>query len=84
MSLKRGDVILCQVPMPSTGLTQSKLRPAIVVSKDLNNDRLDDVIAHLALPTSRDAASQRNTSSMARKSPRRAFVSPPSSAVKVS
>ena len=41
---KRGDVILCQVPMPSTGLTQSKLRPAIIVSKDLNNQRLSDVM----------------------------------------
>jgi mRNA interferase MazF len=30
--------------MPSTGLTQSKLRPAVVVSKDANNQHLDDVI----------------------------------------
>jgi mRNA interferase MazF len=30
--------------MPSTGLTQFKLRPAVVVSKDVNNQRLDDVI----------------------------------------
>lgn len=44
MLIRRGDVILCQVPMPSTGLAQFKLRPAVVVSKDLNNRRLDDVI----------------------------------------
>jgi mRNA interferase MazF len=31
--------------MPSTGLTQFKLRPAVVVSKDVNNQRLDDIIA---------------------------------------
>ena len=41
---QRGDVILCQLPMPSTGLTQFKLRPAVVASKDLNDQRLDDVI----------------------------------------
>ncbi len=44
MSNRRGDVLLCRLPMPSTGLTQYKLRPAIVVSKDANNRRLDDVI----------------------------------------
>jgi len=30
--------------MPSTRLTQFKLRPAVVVSKDVNNQRLDDVV----------------------------------------
>lgn len=40
----RGDVVLCQLPMPSTLLTQSKLRPAVVVSKNANNRRLDDLI----------------------------------------
>ena len=44
MSIERGDVVLCRVPMPSTRLTQFKLRPAIVISKDVNNRRLDDVI----------------------------------------
>ena len=44
MPIQRGDVVLCRVPMPSTGLTQFKLRPAVVVSKDANNQRLDDVI----------------------------------------
>lgn len=40
----RGDVVLCQLPMPSTRLTQFKLRPAVVVSKNANNRRLDDLI----------------------------------------
>lgn len=44
MPIQRGDVVLCRVPMPSTGLTQFKLRPAVVVSKNVNNRRLDDVI----------------------------------------
>ncbi len=41
---QRGDVVLCRVPMPSTGLAHFKVRPAIVVSKDANNRRLTDVI----------------------------------------
>jgi len=44
MPIQRGDVILCQLPLPSTGLTQFKLRPAVVVSKDVNNQHLDDLI----------------------------------------
>ena len=44
MMLQRGDVILCHVPMPSTRLAEYKMRPAIVVSKNENNQRLDDVI----------------------------------------
>jgi mRNA-degrading endonuclease toxin of MazEF toxin-antitoxin module len=44
MIVQRGDAALCRLPMPSTGLAQFKLRPALVVSKDVNNRRLDDVI----------------------------------------
>jgi len=44
MNLQRGDVILCQVPMLSTGMTQLKIRPAVVVSADRINQMLDDVI----------------------------------------
>lgn len=40
----RGDVVLCRLPMPSTQLMQSKLRPAVVISKNANNRRLDDLI----------------------------------------
>ncbi len=41
---KRGDVVLCQVPMPSVNLRQFKLRPAVVVSTDINNLRLSDIM----------------------------------------
>src|SRR5713226_3571436 len=44
MPFQRGDVVLCQLPMPSTGLAQFKLRPAVIVSKDVNNQRLDDIV----------------------------------------
>jgi mRNA interferase MazF len=44
MNLQRGDVILCRVPMPSTGLTQFKLRPAVIVSANQLNQILDDVM----------------------------------------
>jgi len=44
MKLSRGNVVLCKVPMPSEEFREFKLRPALIVSKDLNNKRLDDVI----------------------------------------
>ena len=44
MNLQRGDVVLCQVPMPSTGLTQFKVRPAVIVSADWLNQIIDDVM----------------------------------------
>lgn len=44
MIIQRGDIVLCQVPLSSTKLVQFKLRPAVVVSKNENNRRLDDVI----------------------------------------
>ncbi len=44
MKFKKADVVLCEVPMPSEIYSKMKLRPGVVVSKDLNNDRLDDVI----------------------------------------
>jgi mRNA interferase MazF len=44
MNYKRGDVVLCRVPMPSSAFRQFKLRPAVIVSKDYNNNRLDDVM----------------------------------------
>jgi len=44
MSLKRGDMVLCRVPMPSAELGQFKLRPAVIVSKDQNNIRLSDIM----------------------------------------
>ncbi len=44
MQLSRGDIVLCQVPMPSTLLQQFKLRPAAIVSSDRLNRMLDDVM----------------------------------------
>lgn len=44
MNWQRGDVVLCRVPMPSTQLQQFKVRPAVVVSANLLNQVLDDVI----------------------------------------
>jgi len=44
MKLNRGSVVLCRVPMPSEELRESKVRPGLIVSKDFNNERLDDVI----------------------------------------
>ncbi|MBW4559501.1 MAG: type II toxin-antitoxin system PemK/MazF family toxin [Trichormus sp. ATA11-4-KO1] len=44
MNLQRGDVVLCRVPMPSTGLTQFKVRPGVVVSANQWNQILDDLM----------------------------------------
>ena len=59
MKLSRGDIVLCKVPMPSEELREIKLRPALIVSKDLNNKRLDDVI--VATCTSNISRSQEPT-----------------------
>ncbi|MBU1626991.1 type II toxin-antitoxin system PemK/MazF family toxin [bacterium] len=53
MKLNRGEIVLCKVPMPSYQLGQFKLRPALIVSKNINNKRLDDVI--IAVCTSKTA-----------------------------
>ena len=44
MNLRRCDVVLAQVPMPSTQLTQFKLRPAVIISADNLNQIIDDVM----------------------------------------
>jgi len=44
MKLLRGNIILCKVPMPSEELRKFKLRPGLVVSKDLNNKRLHECL----------------------------------------
>ena len=44
MKVRRGDIVLCKVPMPSVEFREFKLRPGLIVSKDSNNQRLDDVI----------------------------------------
>lgn len=48
MPIKRGDIVL--VPVPDTSGKPGKTRPALVVSSDHNNQRLQDVI--LAVITS--------------------------------
>ncbi len=42
--LKRGDIVLVYYPLISTGLSERKLRPAVIVQCDKNNLRLNDVI----------------------------------------
>ncbi len=59
MKLSRGNIVLCKVPMPSEELKAFKLRPGLIVSKDINNKRLDDVI--VAVCTSNTARNQEPT-----------------------
>ena len=59
MKLSRDKVVLCKVPMPSEELRKFKLRPGLIVSKDLNNKRLDDVI--IAICTSKISRSHEAT-----------------------
>jgi mRNA interferase MazF len=42
--LKRGDIVLVYYPLISTGLSERKLRPAVIIQCDKNNLRLNDVI----------------------------------------
>ncbi len=59
MKLSRGNIVLCKVPMPTSELKEFKLRPCLIVSKDLNNKRLDDLI--IAVCTSNISRSQEPT-----------------------
>lgn len=59
MSFNRGDIVLCKVPMPSDEFREFKLRPGLVVSKNLNNQRLNDVI--IAICTSNISRRQEPT-----------------------
>jgi len=59
MKLSRGNIVLCKIPMPSLELKVFKLRPGLIVSKDLNNKRLDDVM--IAICTSNILRSQEPT-----------------------
>ena len=42
--LMKGDIILCKFPMATQGVLSWKKRPGLVVSKNQNNSRLDDII----------------------------------------
>lgn len=59
MKLERGNIVLCKAPMPSKELKEFKIRPGLIVSKDLNNKRLDDVI--IAICTSNIKRSREST-----------------------
>ena len=59
MRLSRGNIVLCKVPMPSEELEEFKIRPGLIVSKALNNKRLDDVV--IATCTSNTSRSQEPT-----------------------
>jgi mRNA interferase MazF len=54
MPLKRGDVVL--VPVPDTSGLAGKVRPALIVSSDRNNQRLLDVIVAVITKTTKRAA----------------------------
>ena len=54
MPVRRAEVIL--VPVPDTSGQQGKLRPALVVSSDHNNQRLQDAIVAVITKTTRRAS----------------------------
>ena len=65
MNWRRGDVVLCKVPMPSTQLQQFKIRPAIVVSADLINQISDDLmVVPCTSNTRRSLRSEEHTSEL--------------------
>jgi mRNA interferase MazF len=49
MAVKRGDIVL--VPVPDTSGRPGKTRPALVVSSDHNNQRLQDAILAVVTTT---------------------------------
>jgi mRNA-degrading endonuclease toxin of MazEF toxin-antitoxin module len=49
MSINRGDIVL--VPLPFTSGTGGKVRPALVVQSDHNNQRLNDTIVAMITKT---------------------------------
>jgi mRNA interferase MazF len=49
VNYRRGDIVLADLPF--TDRTGSKVRPAVVVQSDRNNQRLDDVILVLITRT---------------------------------
>ena|SRR5438105_7853679 len=53
MPMKRGDVVL--VPVPDTSGAPGKVRPALIVSSDHNNLRLQDVIVAVVTKTTKRA-----------------------------
>jgi mRNA interferase MazF len=56
MPVTRGDVVL--VPVPDTSGQPGKLRPALIVSSNLNNQRLQDVIVAVITKTTKRAQTE--------------------------
>lgn len=56
MSVKRGDIVL--LPVPDTSGIAGKLRPALIVSSDHNNQRLQDVIVAVITTTTTRALTE--------------------------
>ena len=54
MNLQRGDIVLAGLPF--TDLSSTKVRPALIVQCDRNNQRLDDVILAMITRTTHRAA----------------------------
>jgi len=59
MKVHRGEIVLCKVPMPSEEFREFKFRPGLIVSKNSNNQRLDDVL--IAICTSNISRSHEPT-----------------------
>jgi mRNA interferase MazF len=53
MPVKRGDIVL--LPVPDTSGLPGKIRPALIVSSDRNNQRLQDVIVAVITTTTKRA-----------------------------
>ena len=56
MKFIRGDIVLAKLPF--TNLAAAKIRPALVVQCDRNNQRLDDVILAMITSTIHRAATE--------------------------
>jgi mRNA interferase MazF len=56
MTFRRGDIVLANLPF--TDLSGAKVRPALVVQNDHNNQRLDDVILAMITRTIHRAATE--------------------------
>jgi len=56
MPIKRGDIVLANLPF--TDLGGAKIRPAVVVQCDANNARLQDVIVAMITRTTKHAKTE--------------------------
>jgi mRNA interferase MazF len=56
MSYRRGDIVLANLPF--SDMSGAKVRPALVVQSDRNNQRLDDVILAMVTHVTSRASSE--------------------------